>query len=281
MSIACRLCGNCCQTSGCPGFAPVKQVGVPVLLACPKQRDAEGRPLAPAERDIERLIEDEDRIRELRQRLASISWLMKCLKEYISRKANAEDGCSGRFWEARFKSTALLDDAAVLACLVYIDLNPIRAKLAETPDTSKFTSAEERIRGYRAREAKKQLPNPEDRDRALRNRSDACCDQWLCPLANTPDRRGLLSIDLPRYLEILDWTGRQFVEGKPGAIPDHLPPILSRLSINPNHWLEGVGRFGALFSVAAGTETHMKEAAARMGQKWVCGIRAGKTIFME
>lgn len=251
------------------------------LWLYPKQRDAKGCPIAPAEKDIERLIADQDRILELRQRLASISWLMKCLKEYIARKANGEDKCTGRFWEARFKSTALLDDAAILACLVYIDLNPIRANVAETPETSKFTSAEERIRGYRARQAKNGAQKAEGRAEAVRDAGDAGCDQWLCPLRNKPDRRGLLSIDLPCYLEILDWTGRQIVDEKPGVIPDHLPPILSRLSINPKHWLESASRFGSLFSVAAGTETHMKEAAARIGQKWVCGVRAGKTIFLE
>jgi hypothetical protein len=91
------------------------------------------------------LISLEETVTIYRQRLFDISWLMRNLNEYIAREANKEDGCTGRFWEGRFKSQALLDDTAVLACMAYVDLNPIRAKMDTTPETSKHTSIQNRI----------------------------------------------------------------------------------------------------------------------------------------
>lgn len=45
------------------------------------------------------------------------SWFMKALNEPITRRANREDNCKGKFWESRFKCQALLKEHVVLSCM--------------------------------------------------------------------------------------------------------------------------------------------------------------------
>ena len=90
-----------------------------------------------------------ERLRLLRQRLADLSWLMRCVAEPVARAANAEDQCKGRFWEGRFKAQVLCDDRAVLAAMAYVDLNPVRAGIAQRLDDSEHTSVKARLDGPR------------------------------------------------------------------------------------------------------------------------------------
>lgn len=76
--------------------------------------------------------------------------IKRCMNERIAAMANAEDGVKGRFWEGRFKSQALLDEVALLTCMAYVDLNPIRAQMADSLETSDFTSVQQRLYDYSA-----------------------------------------------------------------------------------------------------------------------------------
>ena len=80
----------------------------------------------------------------VRSRLSDISWWMRLLSQNIAQRANKEDREVGKFWQARYRAVRLLDETAILACAAYVDLNPIRAVIAETIEESDFTSGQKR-----------------------------------------------------------------------------------------------------------------------------------------
>ncbi len=186
--------------------------------------------------------EAECKIALWRNRLMDISWFMHCLNESIARFSNKEDDKSGRFWEGRFKSQALLDEGAILSAMVYVDLNPIRAGIAETPELSDFTSIQDRIRCL-AKQLKKQKNH--------QSINDLKQPEHLMPFMNNTKA---LSIDftLSDYLQLVDETGRVIRDDKRGAISENIAPILSRLQLNPHAWLKMVKNLRNNFSYAIG-----------------------------
>jgi hypothetical protein len=181
-----------------------------------------------------------------RARLMSISWFMRCLNEPIARQANKEDECTGRFWEGRYKSQALLDDEALIACLAYIDLNPIRAGMAQTPEESDYTSIQDRI---------KQL---KPSSKASNSQSDQ--PKHLSPFVGN-DRENMpkgLAFDLKEYLQLVDWTGRAILENKRGFIPNDCPLIPQRLEIDKQQWLYMTQHFESKFKGLVGTVNSLK-----------------------
>ena len=168
-----------------------------------------------------------------RKRLCDISWFMKCLNEPIARLANKEDGCTGHFWESRYKSQALLSENALLACMVYVDLNPIRAGINKTPEDSDYTSIKERISPKWSLE---NAINTQFKETAIQLKAPA---KALLPFKGIsdidPDNK--LPMTLVDYLELVDWTGRIIREDKPGHILDSEPAIATRLNLQNDQWL--------------------------------------------
>jgi hypothetical protein len=264
----------------------------------PGKRRLDGQPVEPAPEVIAALAADEGRVATLRRRLGRLGEYMKALKEYVARLANLEDGCTGHFWEGRYKSQPLLDDAAVLAGLMYVDLNPIRAKVAQTPEESEFTSAQDRIVARQAREKLEALAATQaeglapsggecggrQADRIVEEVRRRERDAWLAPLERAGEhasgpRKGVLPVSLDVYLELLDCTGRQVREGKRGAIPGHLAPVLERLGVDSANWLETVCRFGSWFHRVVGKVESMAGAAERFGQRWFQGRSKSAQAF--
>ena len=305
-----------------------------------------GCPNDPLDLAVKALAADAAMMTTIRGRLSSLSWFMRCLAEPIARRANKEDHCSGHFWEGRFSSQRLLDEAALLACSVYVDLNPIRAGLADRPETSKLTSAHERIMALfndipsapRAAVAQDsnpaaslpdssatELPDREaiaavDESPAMRTvaegvktpgkvtaESSLPRDGWLSPIelneratplltalpqaraagsqgtgsdrARRASDRGLLPMTLAKYLELIDWTGRQLRAGTKGVIPASLASILDRLQLSMENWLETVARFGHRFHHAVGLAEHLEAEAQRLGVARLHGLHWSQAAF--
>jgi REP element-mobilizing transposase RayT len=199
------------------------------------------------------------------QRLYDISWYMRCINEYLAQRANAEDQCKGRFWEGRFKSQALLDEGALLTCMSYVDPNPVRAGLANTPEESDFTSIQERIEAY-AKWEKKSKGKQAPKQQATK----------LYPFKRTRENESKESIDfeLKDYLSLVDWTGRAIREDKKGAIPNDLAPILARIGLNPDAWLKSVSYYNRNYFSVLGAIDRIKTFTRIQKKSWHRGQRA-------
>ena len=254
----------------------------------PCGRLLDGTVLAPTTAQVQAQAADAVWVAERRKRLGDLGWLMKSLKEDISRRANREDGCTGAFWEGRFSSVPLLDNAALVACMAYVDLNPVRAGMAATPEDSLHTggrvrvrarnrwsaTAKLRARGRSAVEVEKLLTKV-GLDRGARHAEDGL---WLTPVARcvaakpegeaVPELEGPLTVD--EYLELLDATGRSLAKGKRGQIDPRLLPILARLDLRVEDWLATMVGWRMLWGGSAiGTWATRQSEAARRGLDWI------------
>ena len=199
-----------------------------------------------------------------RSRLSSLSWMMRALNEFIARRANKEDDVSGRFWEGRFKSQALLDEQGLLTCMAYVDLNPVRAGVAQTLEGSDFTSIQERL---------------QDLDRKRRNHRRQTAPDALAPFATqcTDSCTAItLAPTLEAYVELLEWTGRAVAKGKRGKIVGPAPKLLVDQGVSAERWVQALAehRVGAVAFL--GSVQSVQALAIKRGKGWLRGLGLAK-----
>ena len=232
-------------------------------------------------------LEAQKIIAQWRTRLMDISWYMRGLNEHLARRANEEDRCTGRFWEGRYKSQALLDEAAVLTCMSYVDLNPIRAGMSQTPEDSDFTSIQQRIRQWQ----RTQSPVKRAASKAASKvaSQETVIDVPLMRLLRQSQdpHRNAIGYTTNDYLELVDWAGRAIRADKKGAIPNDIPPILQRLKLNPQTYLvfvakpavDGFAGKRQQHYKALGSTEQLKALAKQLGQKFVCGLGDARRLY--
>ncbi len=181
------------------------------------------------------LLANTEMLKILRERLGSLSWFMRYLNEPLARLANQEDGCKGRFWEGRFKSQRLLDEDALLACLVYVDLNPVRAGMVTDPVAARHTSLAKR------------LNESPDQDVTTHTFTSA-----VKPLP--------FNFTLDRYIQLVQWTLKAQHSRQTGRFVEATPANLwfKHYIPRPGEWQR-----------ALGSARSIKAYAKAIGQRWI------------
>lgn len=262
-----------------------KDVAIRWLRVFPGRR-LEEHLAEPTENDVNMLVNQPERLAVVRDRLSDISWFMRALSEPIARRANQQDQCTGRFWEGRFKALRIVDETGLLACAMYVDLNPVRAAMTDSPDRSLHTSAYDRIQAEKgnvidsaafdlksvsteaAGKAIRETPVDElRRKRCVKKRNPTGRkirrDGWLSPL--TLDQavlshvsevhgdglrasdKGFLLVNWDDYKALLRWTASQQVDGAVEQLPAKLATLLCSLGIDASMWRDMVWHFKKYF----------------------------------
>ena len=252
-----------------------REVALRWFMLCPARKNKDGSAKEPSEAEINSIAHDRHKLCQTRRRLSDISWWMRLLCQHVGQRANRETGESGKFWESRFRAVRLLDESALLACVAYVDLNPIRAALAQTLESSDFTSAKRRLEALLLESATKATSQPPGQlpasdllpDRSLSpvridEKGDALGPQPSSNGARCSDK-GFLNMTAAEYLQLLDWTARELAPGKPVATSEAAPDILQRVDLSSSTWLGLVGNFGRLFHNVAGRPHEIAQARSR------------------
>ncbi|MFN7877048.1 MAG: transposase [Pirellula sp.] len=229
------------------------------LMICPKRKDEKGNAMQPSDDELDKIRNNANEVLKIRNRLSDVSWWMRILCQRIGMRANREDKEVGKFFQGRFKAVRLLDDEAILACSVYVDLNPIRAAIAESIEGSDYTSGRLRCESIQTETCSAERP-----DAFLSPITIEDSLETPPPLSKVGVKRcsdkGFLRLSSLDYLQLLDMTARLNKAGSCGVTPSDLPPLLMRLGLDVESWRGLTKDFGRIFSQVAGKPESISNA---------------------
>ena len=206
-------------------------------------------PTEPSQASVKALAKDKKKIKTIRIRLSDISWLMRAFCQHVSVRANREDKKKGRFWQGRFFSQPLIDESALLACAVYIELNPVRAGLADSIEGCSHTSILARVKSLHL---EKERQSHADSLQQTTQKIDETPDSFLAPVELAPDclsdnpqiskngrrasDRGFLSITREQFIELVASTIQIIVHSRRDGQELSTPTILENLHLTLASW---------------------------------------------
>ena len=229
------------------------------LLAYPGKLD---RPGYAQQRELKKqaIMANKEKLKKYRTRLGNLSWFMSRLNEPLAKQSNLEDCVKGRFWESRFQSIPLLDETAVLACMAYVDLNPIRAGVVKELEQSLYTSIKKRLDSL--------------------NQVAEIDDQRLKPVNQYSDS-SFYSFVLSDYLALVEWTGKAIVHPGKASIPPHMSSIFDRLNLQQNHWLYQIQRLNHGQPTMMGSVEKLKQKASELKKRWLKGMSQARMLYQK
>ena len=239
------------------------------LMLCPVRRNDDHSPEEPNEFELNSIRNDPDKLDSIRSRLSDVAWWMRLLCQNIGTRANREDLEVGKFFQGRYRAVRILDEETLLACAAYVDLNLIRAAMAETIEGSDFTSVQRRIQTVQQTIATESSAGTIDSFLV-----PLTIDEKKDPIGPCPNQtrqrcsdKGFLSMSLGDYLELLDASARLVRADKSGSTPVDIAPIFERLKLDVGYWKLQIQEFGRLFSHMAGKPKDVYEMRSLISKR--------------
>ena len=246
------------------------------------------------EQDIDTAAADAKLMTKARRKLSCISHFQKTFLEPIAKEFNRRDGKKGHFVAERFRCKRLDHEGALLACSIYIALNPFRAGLGDTIQAHPHSSYSRRHRGVadwltplfldeRASAYDQVATVTVGQDGVGRLQAQA--NQLPAPRCS---EKGMFPLRWSEYQAIAEWTAlhirnrRVLSQGEKDAIvvPEHIAKLLESLGIDAKFWLDTIDRYAELFHNFVASPSQLDEIARKLDKKYVKGVRACRSLFL-